>query len=134
MPHLVGVPAQVVDDVWPEVESYVQKWLNSSKEYRWEAVDIYDFLRRNDLQLWLCLDDKSLRAIIITEITSTRLAMDCEVFMAAGELVEGWKDWLAQLEEWAKRQGCTHMSTMSRPGFAKITGYHKVQLRTFKEL
>ena len=134
MAHIYGVPTMVIEEVWPEVEPFVQKWLESSSEYRWEAVDVYDLLRTGDLQLWLCLDEKSLQAIMISELRRTRLSLDCEVFMAAGEMPVHWHEWLKQLEDWAKRQGCTHMSAMMRPGFAKLTGYQKAQVRTFKEL
>lgn len=134
MAKLMGVPAAVIDNIWPDVEPFVQRCLDKVQEYRWLATDIRDLIRDNSIQLWLCLDGSKVDGIVITELSRAPRATTCEIFLVAGEFPENWKDCLAQLEQWAKDMGCTHMATLARPGSAKIMGYSKTMIRTFRRL
>lgn len=130
----LGVPAMVIDSVWPDIEPMVARAFDKLQEYRWLPEDIRELIRNNSLQLWLCLEDKALRGILLTEIVVAPRAVECNLFLMAGELPEDWRNTLEHVEKWAKDIGCTHMATISRPGSAKIVGYSKGMIRTFRRL
>lgn len=134
MPKLVGVPGEIIDGVWLEVEPLVTRCLEKVNEYRWLSEDIRELIRDGSIQLWLYTDDKAMAGIVITELSRSPRALECGLFMVAGKMIENWRECLTQLEDWALSQGCTHMATLSRPGAAKMVGYGKQMVRTTRAL
>lgn len=134
MAKLIGIPAEAVDGIWDVVRPLVVRCLAKTDEYRWTPEDILGYLRNRDQQLWACATDNGFCGIVITEIAVFPQAKECILFMMAGKLPRGWRDCLAQLEQWARDMGCTHMATLSRPGSARIVGYEKGLIRTYRGL
>lgn len=133
MTQLCGVPAEEIDLRWPAVLPLVARCLDKAEEYRYEPEDIHDALRERDMQLWLAVD-MGLKAILITQLVRYPRAMECELFLWAGERYPDWKDHLAMIEQWAREQGCHYMSARARPGSAKVTGYSKGMIHAFRRL
>ena len=135
MSKFVDVPGALVDSLWAEVQPYIVRCFDKTAEYRWLPEDIQALIRDGSLQLWLCIDDDgSMCGIVLTELERSPRAPTCNLFMMCGKMPESWRDCLEQMELWARDSGCTHMATLSRPGSAKLVGYSKAMIRTFKEL
>lgn len=139
MSHFIGVPSTEIDTHWPAVEPLVAQCLDKVEEYRYEPADILDALRERDMQLWAAVEWEppvtvKVKAILITQLVVYPRAKECELFIWAGERTPDWKEHLAKIEEWAREQGCHYMSSRSRPGSAKVTGYSKGMIHAFRRL
>lgn len=134
MSKMVGIPADQVDAVWPEIQPMVERVLAKVKEYRWEPEDVLRCLQDRDMQLWVSVDDKALCAMLITQLVRWPRCLECSLFMWAGRITDDSLEQLETVEQWAREQGCHYMSTLSRPGSAKFVGYNKGLIHTYKGL
>lgn len=129
---LVGIPSMVVRDVWHFVEPFIQRALDEVGEYRFGADDIRSQLENGDAQLWV--RDSPFDMVVVTEIYRHPKATEMSIGPIAGTLGDQWEDELAQLEEWGRGQGCTHVGTLGRPGWERKLGWRKGAVYCVKEL
>lgn len=134
MAKLHPIQSEFVDNVWPEVEPMVDRCLRKIREFRWNADDIKHYLQEKEMQLWAVSDEKGLCGIIITQILVTPRARECLLFMMSGRMPDGYMDIYHQLEGWARDMQCTHITSLARPGSAKLFGMNKGLIQTSKEL
>lgn len=134
MSELTGIDSAVIDHVWPHVHPHVAACFDKLGEYRYEPEDILDAIRERDMQLWVAIDGNEVKAILITQLVRYPRVMECELFLWSGERTPDWEDHLARIEQWAREQGCHYMSSLSRPGTAKVTNYRKGMIRTYRRL
>lgn len=135
MSHLHPIPADQIDGVvWAYVEPLVARCFKKINEYRWAPEDVLFYLQERDMQLWIAADDERNYGIVITQILITPRARECFIFMICGEFPADWRSIQSEIEHWAKDMQCTHVSAMSRPGSARINGYTKGMIHTYKEL
>ena len=127
MSKLVGVPAIALDGVWAHVAPFVVKCLQKAKEHRVDADDIRAMLAARDLQLWIVLEDKKIKTVVITEIHEYPKAKECLIFLASGEYPEDWAEITDGVIAWAKSMGCTHMGANMRRGLVKRMGWEERQ-------
>lgn len=133
MAQAIGVPAGDVEAFWPIIGPMVANCLAKVGEYRYEPEDILDALRERDMQLWVAIDD-GIKTILITQLVHYPRAFECEICIWAGERTPDWREQLEMIEQWAREQGCHYMSSRSRPGSAKVTGYSKGMVHAFRRL
>lgn len=133
MSSLVGVASENIDSMWVYIRPYVEACFEKIGEYRYEPEDILDAIRERDMQLWIAVDT-GLKAILITQLVCYPRVKECELFLWSGERTPDWEDHLARIEQWAREQGCHYMSSLSRPGTAKVTNYRKGMIRTYRRL
>lgn len=127
MAKLLGIPAMALPGAWPHVEPLVQEWLDKAKEHRWETSDILSMLNDNELQLWVIVDDNTVKTTVLTQILNYPRCRECNIFMVSGELTDDWRAHCDSLVTWAELQGCHYVTAMARKGFAKRMGWDERQ-------
>lgn len=115
---LIGVPSALARSVWPKVVGHIEACLVVFDEHRWHTDDILAGIEARDYQLWV-MGAPELKCVVVTEILNYPRAKECNIFLVAGEIPGGWDEPLEKMAQWAKEQGCTHVSTSGRPGVAK---------------
>lgn len=115
---LIGIPSAMARSVWPKVVGHIEECLSVFNEHRWHSDDILASIEAKDMQLWV-LSDSGLKCTVVTEIITYPRAKECNIFLVAGEIPGGWDEPLEKMAQWAKEQGCTHVSTSGRPGVAR---------------
>jgi len=135
--NLVGVPDFAIPSLWEEtVRPKIVECFEKTREHRWLPEDVLESLMKKDMQLWV-LHDTEVRCFVVTEIIEYPRSKECLLFLVVGEIPGGWDDPMAQMEEWAKEQGCSHIATMGRLGTAKNVrkmGWDNRQTYCVKEL
>lgn len=130
---LVGIPSYLVNEIWPHVQPFIERSLDEVHEYRWTADDIRAALADATMQLWV-RDSSPTDMVVVTEIYKHPRAVELSVGPIAGTLGERWEDELAQLAEWGRQQGCTHIGTLGRTGWERKLGWRKGAVYCVKEL
>ena len=115
---LIGVPSAMVRGVWPNVASHIEACLAVFDEHRWLPEDILTAIEARDMQLWV-LSEAGLKAVVVTEVINYPRARELNIFLVHGEIPGGWDEPLEKMAQWAKEEGCTHISTSGRPGVTK---------------
>lgn len=129
MLKLVGVPSFAAEECWPEIEHYVQSFIDKAKEHRFETSDILRSIIDRDRQLWIVTDDGALTTVVITEIINYPRCRECNVFMVSGNMttLDQWRDIVEKVVEWAAESGCHYVSSMARRGSMKAMGWEDRQ-------
>jgi hypothetical protein len=78
-----------------------------------DEVDIAAGIEAGRFQMW-CAPD----SIAITELTTYPKSKDCHVFLAGGHLPE-LEILTAEIEKWAKEQGCSRVTLAGRRGWTR---------------
>lgn len=131
---LYGIPAHQVDEVWHEVRPWIDAACKTSRG-KFDADDIRLGLLQRDDQLWIWRTPTSY-AVGVTRILIYPKQKVCSVRIATGRNRQEWqKECIAQLEAWAKSQGCDGMELQARPGWEKaLPGYDKTHVYLERKL
>lgn len=84
---------------------------------KYTAEDIFDFVKKDIMQIWLAFDDEVIDGFIITQIVGYPKIKSLRFICLMGVGIEGWQkfmcaigDWLPfvrQVEDWGKSIGCS---------------------------
>lgn len=124
---IVGVPSYALDDaLWGQVEAILQPALDREGG-RLTPADIRSAIESREMQLWVAHnDDGSIRSACVTGI-AVCAAKVATLHYAAGELQDFGADNLAEVEAWARAQGCTALDVVGRPGWRRaLPGFEKL--------
>lgn len=116
--ELVEVPVIAIPEWWPMVRELVEKMRKTGNE-RYSTPAILNDLLNQKAQLWVAVKEDKVKAAAIGEITQYPL-MKCCGLTVAGEEMEEWKIFIANIEKWAKDRGCKAMRLIAREGWQKI--------------
>jgi hypothetical protein len=108
--------SSVWGDVWPLLERAVKR---SPDE---DAPCVLALLRAGTAQLWTIHENGKGRVIaaIVTRITLFPVKR-CLVWLVGGSRLKAWAPvFVATLEPWARRWGCTAIWGAGRPGWSRI--------------
>jgi len=136
MNYLQGILPEQLNSVWEQVRPLIAEACVYNN-CRYLAMDYYEDIITSKKQLWLVKSDKTLRAIVITEIGIFPRKKCCAIDMCTGEGLEEWVELLPIIEQWGRDQGCSQMFFNSRIGFErklKQHGYVKTHSLLEKEL
>jgi hypothetical protein len=124
-----GVPSEYLEAAWQGVEPYLTRALARGNQYR--TVDILKKLITADMQLWIAFRGEfhtpDVQAFCITELNITPLQKECLIVWCSGKERDNWKDYIKEIEEWAKARECDVMKVMTRPGWERV---HKTYKKT----
>lgn len=117
--RLEPVPRDLVPPYWPRIAHWLEK-LNDRYPPWWRLADPMARCISGHAQLWLIRDDKVIKGVVITQIT-TDAARVAEVAVVAGEDMDSWLHLIDDLEHWARKEHCVAMiATAARGGWAKV--------------
>jgi hypothetical protein len=108
-----------VDRFWPAVRVKLVRAIEENHgEYT--LSDIYNFLSRGTMQLWIVAEELDLKSVFVTEIITYPRMRVCFIVLAAGE---GLDDLVAQLdvvEQWAGELGVDELRIQGRRGWQRV--------------
>ena len=113
---ITGVPSEFVPTVWPKVRGLVKKGIDLD---RFAPDDVLRAIRAKKMQLWLIGAADKLEAIVVTEINVYPRGTACGIVIVAGAQREAWMDHLADIEAWARSQGCQWIESHARKGWTR---------------
>jgi hypothetical protein len=117
----------------------VSKWIedaaNGSRYFT--AQDVCRAIEDRSAQLWLTWADGKPLSVCVTQIEATSKGKHCSIWIMVGNDREDWQHLISDLEQWARREGCTFMRSEARPGWARVLkskGYEMPHVILEKEL
>lgn len=120
---MIALALVSADDVlWQarDLKSFIEKAADGSSG-KFQPVDIFRHLARGEWQLWTAREDGALRSMLLTRIVEFPRMRVCEMLAAVGESRdETMVPFLADIEAWARRQGCLLMQPIARPGWERV--------------
>ena len=123
--QLWGVQKEEVDDVWPEVEPYIQRVVDKGSDK--PAQEIYEGLKERRYQLWIAWDEQ-IRACCITEIVFFEpKGLVCTILMCSGNNIKRWIKHIETIESWAEEKGCFAIELVGRKGWQKLLNYQVIK-------
>jgi hypothetical protein len=131
---LVDVPVEHFPVVRPLVSQWIEEAAQASVYFT--ADDVWTALENRSAQLWLVWNETA-DAVCVTQLEPTSKGKHCCIWIMVGREMVSWLPLIAQLEQWAKREGCNMMRHEARPGWAKMLkreGYHMPHVILEKEL
>ena len=132
----VAVPPDHVDQVWPIYRPLVAPALLRTREM--DAETVRRLAKEGRLQLWIAWDFEAKEALAgaATDVYEGPLRRIGRVVLCGGRLRNLWIHLLAQLEEWARDEGCVALEITGRKGWARALpdGYQATSYTFQKEL
>lgn len=101
------------------------------------ADDLLDMGERGLMQFWIVGESPRIRAVLVTEMAVYPRMRALRIIALAGEGLNDWIQLEANLEIFARQQGCLRMEAFVRPGMAKALlsqGYTSRRLMVSKRL
>ena len=114
---------------WPLIEAWVLASLNEANA-NVEPDVIRASLERGDMQLWLAWDDGRAHGCCITELYTSARGKTCGLVIVAGLDFKRWRPLIAEIKEWAGREGCVRLEASGRDGwqrYVRADGWRKVR-------
>lgn len=134
--ELVNFNKDEVEKVWPLAKELVQKACQTNGGFN--AEHILEFLKEGTMQLWMAIDeDNKVICCCVTEIRQYPNFKVCDLRITTGEQFERWVDYMDNICEWAKSNGCKKMEVFARPGWERILkhkGFKKTHVQIEREL
>lgn len=81
--------------------------------------DIEKMVADGDVQLWV-----GLKSAAITEVVNYPLRRDLHLWLCGGDLREITEDMLPKAEAFARKEGCTRLTTAGRIGWDRVMNKH----------
>lgn len=136
--HLIQVPHDVVDTLWPQAEPHIAKACELSRGMQTPESALVQ-IKDHGRQLWLIVDDNTPREVIAAGMTSIQTYPTGKKYLQiealGGRNVKDWFDLKGSLEKWAKDEGCSGVLAWARKGWAKhMLDYNITRYVMCKEL
>jgi hypothetical protein len=116
--EIIAIPKERISSIWMHVEGLVRR-VNEKREPWWRLQNPREKCENGHAQLWIAWDGKSVKAIVITQITVDAEPV-CELALCSGDGRDEWLPFLPVIEMWAKEQGCTALIGYARQGWSKV--------------
>ena len=134
-------PAQIttvdpasVDTVWPFVRKYLQEGVLACGEDLDEAFTIAA-AKSGQLQIWAVSQGDFVIAAMTSRFWPSRTGMVCHLVVGGGTQMDNWFHLCAQVEEYAKANGCVKVRVAGRNGWErKLTQYRRVGVILEREI
>ena len=133
-PHtLTCVDPKDIGKVWPLVADMIDTGYASVDEIT--PPDMREWLAAAKGLLWVSIQDEKIVAILTTSLTPKRSGLACRMVCCGGAEMDLWKSCHAQIEDYARAEGCVKVISDGRPGWAKVLpGYRTTRLSLEKAL
>lgn len=134
--ELINFTKEQVEKVWPLAKDLVQKACETNGGFN--AEHILEFLKEGTMQLWMAIDENNqVICCCVTEIRQYPNFKVCDLRITTGVQYERWVDYMDNICEWAKSNGCKKMEVFARPGWERILkhkGFKKTHVQIEREL
>jgi hypothetical protein len=133
------VPNEHITKAWLLAEPYLRKAVDLVAN-RVDTTHIFEGLMKNDYQLWVIFDEDKILGAFVTHIVDHPKARGINVPYLGGDehrITEWFDQAVANVEDFARINGCTVMEFIGREGWVKYLkayGYKKAMCIFEKEL
>jgi len=121
---------------WRDIMPFLVGMSKMASE-RYGPGDLLKLVAAGEYQMWGAADGEQLDAVMLTRLVQYPRAKSCELASVFGKNMKEWLGLLDKLESWAKREGCTCIQPVGRPGWERVLkphGYEKTHLIFEKRL
>jgi len=134
---VVFKPSEVAG-VWILVEDLIQKACDRSGGFA-DAEDFKGWLEKGIMQLWVAFDnkEKKIKCVTVTEVKQYPKYKVCDCRITTGTDYKSWVDFMDNVVNWARANGCKKMEIFTRPGWERILkrkGFVKTHVQLEKML
>lgn len=116
--NLVLVPRDTLAQAWPHVGAHVEKMAEATRG-KLSVADIRGRIEREECQLWVVLEGSALLASVTTEIIVYPQRKVARILGCVGEHRAKWVHLIAEIQDWARANGCAAMEIVARKGWAR---------------
>ena len=118
MLEMEGILSHEIDSVWEKVSPMLNKALRYSFG-KYTTESIREFLKGEQMQLWVGIDYYEIRAFTITQIVNYPGKKILIIMFAGGSDLSGWLSYIEILKRFAKKKGCDGIEIYGRNGWVK---------------
>lgn len=119
--HLIQIPPDVTDKVWPMVATMLERAAEHS-EGKVSLPHEREYIKAQKKQLWVVHDEEQKKTVAAGVTAIKRYdtgRTGCVIELFGGENMKAWFDLKDIFEKWAKDEGCTDITFFARKGWAK---------------
>lgn len=127
---LAGIPYNLVEAMWPQVERFLIKPVSLDDDYY--LKDIKESCQKREMQLWIIGNENKIAGAGVSEIIIFPRSKVLSLKYAGGD--DGKIDWPAiykAMQRYAKEQGCTAVRGYGRLGWIRRLGLNAQPLAFF---
>ena len=107
--------------VWPHVAGLLHR--ATARTGCYEPIDVLKLAMAGQVGIWLCEVDGAIAAVLVSEVKQYPRRRILEMLFAGGDRMREWLPVaIAQLDAHARACGCSHISTLGRPGWIRAWG------------
>lgn len=116
---VTGILPEFIDSVWSVVRVHIQKALDRDHN-RVSIAYIYDSLKKQEMQMWVCYQGDSITLSVITKIELNNAGKSLRVLFGGGQNIEDCKHIMGVIENYAKHHDCFEVEIAGREGWSRI--------------
>ena len=124
--NLVTYQSTEIRFIWDEIVKPLEK---AAKKGGYPVEDLYDGLINAEYQLWTSQTNE-IETVLVTAIQTDGATKFCLLLACGGKNIMACKDFLEEVEGWAKHKGCSEMRIYGRKGWARLLDYETVMRKT----
>jgi len=107
--------------VWPHVARLLHRATVRTGCY--EPIDLLRMAMAGQVGIWVCEVDGKIAAVLVSEVKQYPRRRILEMLFAGGDRMREWiSAAVAALDAHGRACGCSHVSTIGRPGWARAWG------------
>ena len=111
------VDRELVETVWPKVKHFIDPAVRVG-DWSFEAIE-KEVLDGSAIML-VALDGEKFIAVAVIQIWETHRGRLCVILASGGKQLHRWKDFMALVEDYARKQGCSCVRLYGRKGWKRI--------------
>lgn len=124
-----AISPAITEKAWPLIEPWVLAALDEAQA-NVEPDAIRVALAVGAMQLWLAWDEGRAHGCCVTELYGSAKGKTCGLVIVAGMDFKRWRPLIADIKEWARREGCVRLEAAGRDGwqrYVRADGWRKVR-------
>jgi hypothetical protein len=125
---LICVDPALAPEVWSIVRPMIEAAYVEVDEFM--PADFLQSVMAGDRLLWISNEGDRIVAVLATALVKRPSGLACRMVVCGGRRMEIWKDsGKAQIEKYARDEGCVKVISEGRPGWARaLHGYKQTRI------
>lgn len=120
---LLCAAPELIWEAWPMAAPFIERSYGRNDQK--VPNGLLDDLRAGRKLLWIAADDDGVAGAIVTAIYELGSGKVCRMHECGGDRMAEWLPLLAEIEQYAKAEGCVRVLTECRPGFSRVLPDYK---------
>lgn len=112
-----------VHKIWPNVFKTIRRAIQRGDLGRFDELE--RAVLNGHALVWLAVEETKVEGVAVTQIVLTENSKVCMVQACGGKDCSHWLHLLADIEQYAKAQGCDCTRIMGRKGWARVLKNYK---------